>query len=148
MASAAAPAAQSYANHRQLVPGFHFLTLGLALVYLLWALYRVIFHFSVDHLFELLPALILGLLSWYTRSFPMRVQNRVIRQEERLRLERLAPELRNRIDDFTPGQLIALRFASDAELPALARKVLDEHIRDQDVIKKQIQSWRADHLRA
>ena len=148
MAPTAAPAAQNYANHRKTVPGFHFLTLGLAVVYLLWALYRVIFHFSADHLFELLPALILGLLSWYTRNFPMVVQNRVIRTEERLRLERVAPELRNRIDEFSPRQLIALRFASDAELPALARRVLDEHIEDGDVIKKQIQSWRADHLRA
>ena len=148
MASTAAPAAQSYANHSRTVPGFHYATLGLILVYLLWALYRVLFHFSVDHLFELLPAVILGLLSWYTRNFPMVVQNRVIRMEERLRLERVAPELRNRIDDFSPRQLIALRFASDAELPALAKKVLDERIEDQDVIKKQIQSWRADHLRA
>jgi uncharacterized protein DUF6526 len=144
----AAPAAQSYANHRKFVLGFHFLTLGLAVVYLLWALYRVLFHFSADHLFELLPAVILGLLAWYGRSFPLVVQNRVIRLEERLRLERLAPELRARIDEFTPGQLIALRFASDAELPALARRALDEHIHDQDVLKKQVQVWRADHLRA
>jgi len=144
----AAPVAQSYANHRKLVPGFHFLTLGLAVVYLLWALYRVLFHFSTDHLFELLPAVILGLLAWYARSFPMGVQNRVIRLEERLRLERLAPELKGRIDELTAGQLIALRFASDAELPALTRRVLDEHIHDQNVIKKQVQAWRADHLRA
>src|SRR5262249_46842667 len=103
MAPIAAPAAQSFANHRKLVPGFHFLTLGLAVVYLLWALYRVLFHFSVDPLFELLPAVILGLLSWYVRSFPMGVQNRVIRLEERLRLQRLMPELGARIDEFTPG---------------------------------------------
>jgi len=148
MAPSAAPAAQNFANHRKFVPGFHFLTIGLAVVYLLWALYRVLFHFSVDHLFELLPAIVLGLLAWYARSFPLVVQNRVIRLEERLRLQRLVPELSGRIDEFTPGQLIALRFASDAELPALARKVLDEHIRDQNVIKKQVQSWRADHLRA
>lgn len=148
MAPTAAPATQNYANHRKFVPGFHFLTVGLAVVYLLWALYRVLFHFSVDHLFELLPAVVLGLLAWYARTFPMVVQNRVIRLEERLRLERLAPELGSRSHEFTPGQLIALRFASDAELPALARKVLDEHIRDQNVIKKQIQTWRADHLRA
>jgi hypothetical protein len=144
----AARVAQSYANHRKVVPGFHFLTLGLAIVYLLWALYRVIFHFSQDHLFELLPAVVLGLLCWYARGFPLVVQNRVIRLEERLRLERLVPELRGRADELTAGQLIALRFASDAELPALARRVLDEHIHDQNVIKKQIQAWRADHLRA
>ncbi|HEV7515421.1 MAG TPA: DUF6526 family protein [Thermoanaerobaculia bacterium] len=144
----AAPVAQNYANHRKFIPGFHILTLGLAVVYLLWALWRVIFHFSGDHLFELLPAVVLGLLAWYARNFPMVVQNRVIRLEERLRLERLVPELKGRIDELTAGQLIALRFASDAELPALTRRVLDEHIHDQNVIKKQIQAWRADHLRA
>ena len=108
----------------------------------------LIFHFSVDHLFELLPAILLGLICWYARGFPLVVQNRVIRLEERLRLERLLPELRGRTDELTADQLIALRFASDAELPALTRRVLDEHIHDQDVIKKQIQGWRADHLRA
>jgi hypothetical protein len=143
-----APAPQNYANHRKLVPGFHFLTLGLAVVYLVWALWRVIFHFSGDHLFELLPAVVLGLLAWYARGFPLIVQNRVIRLEERLRLGRLVPELSGRLDELTPSQLVALRFASDAELPALTRRVLDEHIHDQNVIKKQIQSWRADHLRA
>jgi Family of unknown function (DUF6526) len=140
--------AQTYANHRKYVFGFHIVTTALLLVFLLWTLYRVIFHFSTDHLFELLLAVILGLLFFYIREFPLVVQNRVIRLEERLRLERLCPELRNRIGELTPSQLVALRFASDAELPALTRRVLDEHIDDQNVIKKQVQDWRADHLRA
>jgi hypothetical protein len=144
----ASPVAQNYANHRQYVPGFHFLTFGIILVYLLWTLYQVIFHFSWDHLFGVLPPIALALVALYTRTFPLVVQNRVIRLEERLRLERLVPELRGRIDELSTGQLVALRFANDAELPALARRVLDEHIHDQNVIKKQIQSWRADHLRA
>ena len=139
--------AQNFANHRKLVLGFHIVTTALLLVYLLGALYRVIFHFSPDHLFELLPAVVLGLLAWYARSFPLVVQNRVIRLEERLRLARLCPELKGRLDELTANQLIALRFASDTELPALTRRVLDEHIHDQTVIKKQVQSWRADHLR-
>ena len=141
--------AQNYANHRRFVPGFHYVTSGLLIVYLLWALYRVVFQgFSADHLFGLLSAVILGLLFYYVREFPLAVQNRVIRLEERLRLERVCPELKNRLEELMPPQLIALRFASDAELPALARRVLDERISDQDVIKKQIQSWRPDHLRA
>jgi len=140
--------AQSYANHRRYVPGFHFVTTALLLVYLFWALYEVIFHFSADHLLTLLSAVILGLLFFYIREFPLAVQNRVIRLEERLRLERLCPELKGRIAELGTSQLIALRFASDAELPALTRRVLDEHIHDQNVIKKQIQSWRPDHLRA
>ncbi len=144
----ASPVAQNYANHRKSVPGFHFLTFGIILIYLLWTLYQVIFHFSWDHLFGVLPPIALALVALYSRTFSLVVQNRVIRLEERLRLERLVPELRGRTDELSTGQLVALRFASDAELPALARRVLDEHIRDQDVIKKQIQSWRADHLRA
>lgn len=143
----AAPAAQDYANHRRNIFGYHILTLGLILLSLLWALYQAIFHFSLDHLFGLLPPIALGLVAFYARVFPLAAQNRVIRLEERQRLERLSPDLRGRLDELTPEQLIALRFASDAELPALTRRVLDEHIRDQDVIKKQIQSWRADHLR-
>ena len=141
------PVAQDYANHRKSVFGYHKITFGLILLSLLWALYQVIFHFSLDHLFGLLTPVTLGLIAFYARVFPLAAQNRVIRLEERLRLERLSPELRGRLDELTPGQLVALRFASDAELPALARRVLDEHIRDQEVIKKQIQSWRADHLR-
>jgi len=140
--------AQSYANHRRYVAGYHFVTTALLLVYLFWALYLAIFHFSADHLFGLLSAVILGFLFFYIRQFPLAVQNRVIRLEERLRLERLCPELKGRLAEMSPAQLIALRFASDAELPALARRVLDEQIHDQNTIKKQIQSWRADHLRA
>jgi hypothetical protein len=140
--------AQSYANHRKYVFGFHIVTTALLLLYLFWALYRAIFQFSADHLFGLLLAVILGLFFFYIREFPLAVQNRVIRLEERLRLERLCPELRGRLGELAPGQLIALRFAGDAELPALARRVLDEHIHDQNVIKKQVQDWRADHLRA
>jgi Family of unknown function (DUF6526) len=144
----AAPVAQNFSNHARYVPLFHFVTLGLVLVNLLWALYRTIFHFSGDQLAGLLTAVILVLLAFFLRDFPLAVQNRVIRLEERLRLERLCPELKGRIEELKPGQLIALRFASDAELPALTRRVLDEHIHDQAVIKKQIQNWRADHLRA
>jgi hypothetical protein len=62
--------------------------------------------------------------------------------------ELLPADLRPRIADFTVKQLVALRFASDAELPALARKVLDEKIEDQKAIKKLIVNWRADHQRA
>ena len=144
----ASPVAQNYANHSQYVPGFHFLTFGVILVYLFSTLYQVIFHFSWEHLFGVLPPIALALVALYTRTFPLVVQNRVIRLEERLRLERLCPELKNRIEELSTGQLVALRFASDAEAPALVRRVLDEHIHDQSVIKKQIQNWRADHLRA
>jgi hypothetical protein len=77
------------------------------------------------------------------------VQDRVIRLEMRLRLERLlAPELRSRIPEFTVAQLISLRFASDGELPALARQVLDENLTDRKAIKRRIKNWQPDFLRA
>jgi hypothetical protein len=83
------------------------------------------------------------------RIFALTVQDRVIRLEMRLRLrELLPPELAGRIDEFTAGQLVAMRFASDRELPVLARRVLDERLHDRKAIKQLIQEWQADHLRA
>ena len=77
------------------------------------------------------------------------MQNRVIRLEMRLRLlDRLPVDLRPRIDTLRTGQLIAFRFASDAELPELTRQVLVEGITDKRVIKSRIRDWQADHLRA
>ena len=85
----------------------------------------------------------------YARNFALTVQNRVIRLEERMRLERLLPEdLKPRIGEFTCGQLVAMRFACDAELPALARKVLTDNIQAGKTIKQMVQNWRADYLRA
>jgi hypothetical protein len=76
------------------------------------------------------------------------VQDRVIRLEERLRMRELLPaDLHPRIHDFTIDQIVSLRFASDADLPALARQVLDEKLTDRKVIKQRIKNWRADSQR-
>jgi len=77
------------------------------------------------------------------------VQDRVIRLEMRLRMREILPaDLHPRIAEFTPGQLVALRFAGDRELPVLARRVLDERLQDRKAIKQMITDWQADHLRA
>ena len=69
--------------------------------------------------------------------------------EERQRCDACCPpDLQPRIVEFEPGQLVALRFASDAELPALARKYLDEKLKDRKAIKQLMKTWRADYLRA
>ena len=143
---------QTFATHRKLVPGFHFVTLGILVINIIWSLVRVVFPIPFvpvqDRLLNVAVAVALGLLAWYTRSFPVRAQDRVIRLEERLRLERLLPpDLRSRIGELSTGQLIALRFASDAEVPELTRIVLDQKITKQDDIKKKVRDWRADHLR-
>ncbi|MGH7533793.1 MAG: DUF6526 family protein, partial [Gemmatimonadales bacterium] len=89
------------------------------------------------------------LLGWYMRAFPISVQDRISRLEERLRMERLFPaDLKARIDEFSRTQLIALRFASDRELPELARKILTDKIDDLSTIKRMVKDWRADHWRA
>ena len=82
------------------------------------------------------------------RTYSVKVQDRVIRLEMRLRLAKVLPDdLKGRVMEFTLGQLVALRFASDEELPDLARRVLDEKITSKDTIKKQIKNWQADFHR-
>jgi hypothetical protein len=141
---------QSLQNHSRLVPPFHMFVLPVLLVNLGGSIYYLvkigIFYNSV---FGVLMALALFMLAFYARTFAMTVQDRVIRLEMRLRLtELLSAELRPRIPEFTAGQLISLRFASDAELPALARKVLDDKLNDRKAIKQLIKNWQGDYLRA
>ncbi|HEX4494253.1 MAG TPA: DUF6526 family protein [Thermoanaerobaculia bacterium] len=145
-------AEQSFANHSKYVPGFHFLTFGILGINLIWSIFRLFVGLQgvpvYDRILNVAVAAALGLLGWYLRTFPLRAQDRVIRLEEILRLERLLPaDLKTRISDLRTNQLIALRFASDAELPGLTREVLDGKITGSSEIKKRIQSWRADHLR-
>jgi hypothetical protein len=139
---------QNLANHARFVPGYHFLTAGLLLVNLLWSIIRLVRAPTIDSTVALLVAVALVMMFWYLRVFPLAVQDRVIRLEESLRIATLAPSLRDRVAEFTPHQLVALRFASDAELPGLAERVLSERITSRSAIKALIREWRADHQRA
>jgi len=140
---------QNFENHVKFVPPFHIGVLGIFGANLIYSVVRIIQGFSVDRLFGLLVAIGLILCALYGRMFALTVQDRVIRLEMRLRLERvLPPDLRTRIPEFSVGQLVSLRFASDAELPELARKVLDGKIEDRKAIKRMVRDWQADWLRA
>jgi len=143
-------AEQNFANHTKIFPPFHFFVLPILFVNLgiqvywlkeFWNTFRGIFNVL------LALTLLLGFLT--ARMFALSVQDRVIRLEERLRYQRLLPaDLQPRIEEFTVAQLVSLRFASDAELPALARKVLDEKMQERRAIKQLVKNWKPDYLRA
>jgi hypothetical protein len=147
---------QSFSHHARYDPAFHFFVLPVfavtfvagivvAVVHLVRrpGLYSAWLHSAWLAIFMI--AVLVALFK--VRLYPLKVQDRVIRLEERLRLMALLdPGLRPRIPEFTESQLIALRFASDAELPALATRALNEKLASAD-IKKAIRVWRPDYCR-
>ena len=138
---------QTYATHRRYVPLFHFALALLVLVNLVFACVHLYLHHTYGAGVGLLVALVLLGLYWYVRSFPEVVQDRVIRLEETLRYQKVLPaDVQSRVGQLTLRQIIGLRFASDAELPALVRRALDEKL-SEDQIKKEVKSWRADNAR-
>lgn len=148
-------AEQNYGNHRKFVPGFHFVTFGILAVNFFWSLYRLFWGFPTveipvsDRVMAVLAAAALIGVALYARLFTLTVQDRVIRNEMHARLaEVLPPDLRPRIGEIRRGQLVALRFACDEELPELTRQVLDGRLTRGDDIKRAIRTWRADMLRA
>ena len=139
---------QTFANHVRIVPAYHMVLFPILAINFFWAAYQAVRFFSAASVIGLLLAIGLIILFFCARVFPLRVQDRVIRLEMWLRMEKLLPtDLRGRIPEFTVDQLVALRFASDQELPELARKVLGDKITDRKTIKKMIQHWNPDYLR-
>lgn len=146
---------QDVQSHSRYVPLFHFVAGPILLINLIYSIVVLIYSVAaaaryqvLDNVVGLLVAIALLILFFSARRFATTVQDRVIRLEEQLRFERLFPDdLRMRIQEFTRDQFAALRFASDHELPVLARAVLDQRIHDRSAIKQMIKDWRADHLR-
>ena len=142
-------AEQSFQSHAKWVPPFHFFVLPVLLINLGFQIYWCVKAFSVSGVISVLlgAALFVGMVM--SRVMAMKVQDRVIRIEERIRFERVLPaDMHARIGEFTIDQLVALRFASNAELPELARKVLEEKLNDRKTIKQMIKTWRPDFARA
>ncbi len=147
-------APQTFAHHSRLDPAFHLFLIPVFVLGLIMALIHFFRHIGSRnvwgnvHAFLLIVlAFALLILAFKTRLYALKVQDRVIRLEERLRLMQILPEpLRARIPELTEGQLIGLRFASDAELPHLVERTLNEKL-SRTEIKKSIQNWRADNWR-
>lgn len=139
---------QNFSNHTKMVPAYHYIATPIFLVVFLWFGYRTATDFTPDRLFFQLFLVYVLIIGAFTRLFPLGVQDRVIRLEERLRLERLLDdELRTRIHELDTKQLVALRFASDAEVGELTRRVLAGEFPDTRSIKGAVTQWRADHQR-
>lgn len=140
---------QTYANHTKWVPAFHMIAFPILAILFFWSAWRVATGFSVDRLMFLLLTIATLIALFLARIFALTVQDRVIRLEMRMRMAQLLPaDLRPRINELTPKQLVALRFASDEELPDLVRTVLVDRITDARAIKKMIRNWQGDYLRA
>ncbi len=140
--------AQTFKNHARFVPLYHYVLALMILVFLGHAIWRLIGNPNVRSAMGVLLGLILVLLFYYLRAFPLAVQDRLIRLEMRLRLREVLPsELQGRIAELAPDHLIGLRFASDEELPGLVAKVLDGSLAGRQEIKKAIRSWVADDCR-
>jgi hypothetical protein len=140
---------QTYANHRRVFPLYHLFAMPVLAANLLVAVWYAVRAPSVHTLWQLAvaAALVAGLVA--SRASTLIVQNRVVGLETRLRLAATLPaELRQRIPELRLRQLIGLRFAGDAELPALVERCLAGELRTADQVKRQIREWRPDWQRA
>ncbi len=139
---------QTYATHRRSHAWFHFIGVPILSINILVKLIQAVRFPSIAAAWDVVVAGALVIAIVLARSYALTVQNRVIRLEERARLQRCLPEdLRARIDELKTSQLVAMRFCSDEELPEITREVLSGELRERDDIKKRISRWRPDWLR-
>ena len=138
---------QNFNNHSLLVPGFHYLTFG-GIIALLGGSINYLLKASAENKYLaallVLTSVVFILIAWFTRIFALKAQDRAIRAEENLRHYVLTGKLLP--SNITVGQVVALRFAPDAEFPALAEKAATGNL-SQKEIKQSIQNWKADFYR-
>ena len=139
---------QTYANHHRYDPAYHFLLATILAVNLVWMLILAFRGLSFVTGWQVVMAFAFLIMFLKMRSYPLSAQDRLIRLEERLRMKALLPAtlVTRATEQLKPSQYVALRFASDEELPGLVQQTLDEDLKSED-IKKRITSWRADTFR-
>ncbi|MGC3943790.1 MAG: DUF6526 family protein [Chryseolinea sp.] len=137
---------QEYSNHRHLVPSYHILTFT-AMVFLLVGAVLYLFNVGSPYVLPILIVLMVLTIvsvSFHSRSFALKAQDRAIRAEENLRYFILTGK---RLDQsLSLRQVIALRFASDEEFVGLAAKAVEQKMKPDD-IKKAVKNWRPDYHR-
>lgn len=140
---------QNYANHSRYVPGFHFILSSLLIIGTIGSIVNIYFQWSAHY--DLMSGLLITvlficgmLLFFFTRTFPLKAQDRAIRAEENLRFFILTNKPMD--SKVTMSQIIALRFASNDEFVILAARAAKENL-SADEIKKEIRNWRTDNYR-
>lgn len=143
------PAPQSAASHARWFPLYHFVVVPILLVTFFGAVMRLFREPSLQTGWHVVLAFALLGLALASRVMALTVQDRVIRLEQALRMARVLPaDLQGAVAKLRRGQFIALRFASDEELPGLVRRVVAGELTDQKAIKQAITNWQADYFRA
>ncbi len=138
---------QSASNHAMFDPPFHYVLMPVLLILLINSIWTLITAFSLGSAMGLLTVIAILLAGFKARIYALKVQDRLIRLEEQLRLHRVLPEaMRSKIDSLTEDQLVGLRFASESELPGLVEKTLANGWKRKE-IKQAIKNWRPDYFR-
>jgi low affinity Fe/Cu permease len=138
---------QNYANHGRIDPPFHYFLLPVAAISIIAAIVNLVRFPGFGSAWLVVVSVAVLVALFKMRLYSLKVQDRVIRLEERFRLQQILTEpLRSRVPELTTGQLVALRFASDAELPSLVTRALGEKLSKGD-LKKAVTVWRPDFFR-
>ena len=140
---------QTYRNHAAWFPMFHFVVLPFLLIYALRAIWLAYQAGTSDSIWAMAFAIVVFLAALASRVMALKVQDRLIRLEMRLRLSTILPgDLRDKVGSLTSDQLIGLRFACDSELPDLVRRVLAGELKERKAIKQAVKTWEPDWMRA
>jgi Family of unknown function (DUF6526) len=138
---------QSHANYKRIQPSYHFFVIPVLVTNTIIAIVYLVRHPGLPAAWMVMLSLALLVLAFIARINPLKAQDRVIRLEERLRFMALLPEpLQRRISELTEYQLVALRFASDPEIPQLVEETLKDNLSPKD-IREKIRNWRPDYFR-
>jgi hypothetical protein len=138
---------QSYSNHARWLAPWHFFAIPILLSNAVVEIVRFVSAPTLLQAWVAIVAIALVTAIVFARWMPLRVQDRLIRLEETLRLERLLPERAQEVEHLTRDQLIGIRFASDAEVPHLLDRMVAGELVTRGDIKRAVQHWRADHQR-
>lgn len=139
---------QSFSSHTRWHTPYHFVLFPILFIHFAWCVWRITQALTLEHAEQLLLSVGLLLMMLLVRINPLKAQDRIIRLEEQLRYQRLLPaDLAARASALPVGFMVAMRFASDLELPELAQRAVDGAFAKPKDLKQAIKNWRGDYFR-